>query len=95
MPYFEYFEATWLGSSGTHGRPSTPLLHDGLWNQYEAAVDGGQKINNAVEAFESRMGFFTTQYSSFSISFRENKARQSVKLPENVLAKSMKPAANA
>ena len=57
MPYFEYFEATWLGSSGTYGRPSTPLLHDGLWNQYDAAVDGGQKINNAVEAFESRMGF--------------------------------------
>ena len=63
MPFFEYFETTFerLGSSGRLGRRSTPLFHHGLWNQYDAAANGGQKTNNAVEgrhhAFQSGMGF--------------------------------------
>ena len=61
MPFFEYFETTWLGSSGRLGRRSTPLFHHGLWNQYDAAANGFQKTNNAVEgwhhAFQSGMGF--------------------------------------
>ena len=48
---FEYFEATWLGSSGRLRRRSTPLFHHGLWNQYDAAANGGQKTNNAFEGW--------------------------------------------
>ena len=61
MPFFEYFEATWLGSAGRLGKRSTPLFHQSMWNQYDAAATGGQKTNNAVEgwhhAFQSGMGF--------------------------------------
>ena len=76
MPFLEYFEATWLGSSGRLGQRSTPLFHHGQWNQYDAAANGGQKTNNPIEGItlsNPERGFLTPHSSSFCNSFRENK----------------------
>ena len=80
----EYFEKTWLGSTGRLGRRSKPIFEKEIWNQYDIAVVGGQKTNNSVEgwhrAFQHGMGFAHPTLGKFLTFLRREQSWTEVKV---------------
>ena len=83
-PLLEYFESTWLGSSGRLGRRSKALFDKSIWNQFEKAASGCQKTNNSVEgwhrAFQHGMGFAHPTLGKFLSFLRREQNWTEVKM---------------
>ena len=82
--FLEYFEKTWLGTSGRLGRRSKALFEKEIWNQYEQARIGSQKTNNSVEgwhrAFQHGMGFAHPTLGKFLTFLRREQGWTEVKI---------------